>query len=252
MDDIHYVIDTPFIDPDGDSVSYSFDWTVDGQAYTGSTLDTDYIGDTIPVSETVAGEIWECTVTPNDGTVDGSSISVNVTVVESVTCAYGSCDEFLDLGNGVVMDLNLIPAGTDPLERYTLSRDFYLMTTEVTQEMFQQVMGYDSRTGYTQYNYGTGADFATYYANWHMAAAFANAVTQRHNTVNGTSLQDCYSCSGSGTGVSAPRWGPLPMFGRCPAHRSRITRCAVAQPAISTGDGTDRVAHTVRTAAARV
>ena len=200
VDDIHCVIDTPSTDPDGDSVSYGFDWTVDGQAYIGSTQDTDYIGDTLPSSETVAGEVWECTVTPYDGTVDGSSISVDATVVEPVTCVYGNCDMALDLGNGVVMDLNLIPAGTEPLGRYTLTRDFYLMTTEVTQGMFQQVMGYDSRIGKST-GYGDGVDFPAYYVNWYMAAAFANAVTQRHNTVNGESLQNCYSCSGSGTAV---------------------------------------------------
>ena len=140
------------------------------------------------------------------------------------------------------MDLNLIPAGTDPLERYTLTRDFYLMTTEVTQEMFQQVMGYDSRTGYTQYNYGTGADFATYYANWHMAAAFANAVTQRHNTVNGTSLQDCYSCSGSGTGVSCSEVGDPTNVraASCPPKPMGIRSRSGTTSDFWTGDGTDR------------
>ena len=105
-----------------------------------------------------------------------------------------------------MMDLNLIPAGMDPLGRYTLTNDFYLMTTEVTQGMFQQIMGYDSRTGKST-AYGDGADFPAYWANWHMAAAFANAVTQRHNTVNGTSLQNCYTCSGSGTSVSCSEVG---------------------------------------------
>ena len=61
------------------------------------------------------------------------------------------------------------------------------MTTEVTQGMFQQVMGYDSRTGLST-AWGDGADFPAYYVTWHMTAAFANAVTQRHNAVNGTSV----------------------------------------------------------------
>ena len=121
-------------------------------------------------------------------------------------CAYGDCDYSLDLGNGVKMDMNLIPSGEDPLGRYTLTRDFYLMTTEVTQGMFQQIMGYDSREG-EDTSFGDGADFPAYYVNWHMAAAFANAVTQRHNTVNGTSLLNCYSCSGSGTSVSCSEVG---------------------------------------------
>ena len=117
-----------------------------------------------------------------------------------------NCFGSLGLGNGETLEMVLIPAGTDPLGRYTLSNDFYLMTTEVTQGMFQQVMGYDSRTGQST-TYGDGADFPAYYSSWHMAAAFANAVTQRHNTVNGTSLQNCYSCSGSGTSVSCSEVG---------------------------------------------
>ena len=31
-----------------------------------------------------------------------------------------------------------------------------------------------------------------------MAADFANALTQRHNSLNGTTLQECYSCTDSG------------------------------------------------------
>ncbi len=95
------------------------------------------------------------------------------------------------------MDLVLIPSGADPQGRYNITSDFYLMTTEVTQGMFTALMSYDPTTHST--TYGVGNDYPAYYVNWHMAADFANKVTQRHNSLNGTSLQECYSCSSSGT-----------------------------------------------------
>jgi len=81
QDDLHCEIVTDSVDPEGNSVTYTFDWTLDGQPYTGTTTSTDYAGDTIPVSETVVGEIWECTVTPNDGTEDGHPDSDSVEIV---------------------------------------------------------------------------------------------------------------------------------------------------------------------------
>ena len=76
----------------------------------------------------------------------------------------------LDLGNGVVMDLNLIPVEMTPSvatpQPRFLSNDDRSDTGDVPGGH-----GLRQSAGYTQYNYGTGADFATYYANWHMAAA---------------------------------------------------------------------------------
>ena len=103
----------------------------------------------------------------------------------------------LSLGFGQSMDLALIPSGSDPQGRYTITSDFYLMTTEVTQGMFTALMSYDPTTYST--TYGVGNDYPSYYVSWHMAADFANKVTQRHNSVNGTNLQECYSCSSSGS-----------------------------------------------------
>ena len=37
------------------------------------------------------------------------------------------------------------------------------------------------------------------YVSWHMAADFSNHLTQQHNSLNGTNLEECYSCSSSGT-----------------------------------------------------
>jgi formylglycine-generating enzyme required for sulfatase activity len=88
----------------------------------------------------------------------------------------------------------LIPSGSDPLGNYTITSDFYLMTTEVTQGMFTAMMPYNPSS-----NFGIGDEYPVYFVNWHMAADFANKVTQRHNTVNGSSLQECYICLATGT-----------------------------------------------------
>jgi hypothetical protein len=85
VDDIVCSIETPSTDADGDSVSYSFAWDVDGVPYlagggadTGDTA-SDWIGaitttepgDTVPGEDTRDNQTWTCTVTPDDGTEDG-------------------------------------------------------------------------------------------------------------------------------------------------------------------------------------
>ena len=88
-----------------------------------------------------------------------------------------------------------ICAGDDGLGRYIITKDLLMMTTEVTQGMFIDLMGYDSTTYGS--SYGAGDNHPAYYVNWHMAADFANQLTQRHNAVEVDVLTDCYTCSNS-------------------------------------------------------
>jgi hypothetical protein len=62
---------TPSIDIDNDPVSYRFSWT-NGQ--------TTVSGAVLPASATEIGQNWICTVTPNDGFVDGLSAYVAVNI----------------------------------------------------------------------------------------------------------------------------------------------------------------------------
>ena len=111
-------------------------------------------------------------------------------------CALTDCDSNLNLGGSQSIDMILIPAGDDPLGRYNLSNDFYLMTTEVTQGMFAEIMSYNFYDEYSA-SYGSGDDYPAYYVNWHMAADFANKVTEKHNSLFGTDFQSCYYCTES-------------------------------------------------------
>ena len=93
-------------------MTYSFDWIVNGSAYNGTPTTTIYSGDTISASETTAGEVWECTVTPNDGTEDGVISTDSVTIKSS--CGLTDCDANFDLGGGQSIDMVLISAGGMP------------------------------------------------------------------------------------------------------------------------------------------
>lgn len=176
-------------DLDGQTVTYSYTWTSDA----GGSVS----GDTVLSSEILEGETWTCTVTATDGSLSADGTD-SVLIQTDQECGLTDCDLGLDLGSGQILDFSLIPAGSDPLGRYDISQNFYLMTTEVTQGMFNQMMGYYAHTG-QNFITGEGDNYATYYANWHMAVDFANQVTQEYNSINGTSLSACYSCSNSGT-----------------------------------------------------
>jgi hypothetical protein len=86
-DPLNCTITTPAVDPDGDTVSYRYAWTVDG-ASAGITAAT------VASTVTEAGQTWTCTVTPTDGTLDGASASASVEIVS--TCDRRAADVYGD------------------------------------------------------------------------------------------------------------------------------------------------------------
>jgi large repetitive protein len=115
------------------------------------------------------------------------------------TCYFENCDIKVDMPEeGIGADFILVTDLADPLGTYTLESHFYIMTTEVTQGMFNALMGYDSRQGCESLEslpcenaeiFGDGTDHPAYYATWHMAAHFANTLSVQED------LSSCYSCT---------------------------------------------------------
>ena len=104
-------IDTESTDADGHDIDYTFTWTEDGVAYTGTSSGA-YANDSVPEDDVDEDKAYTCTVTPNDGHDDGSagsatwsvdneaptisavtvSPSSGVTSTTSLTCAVTASD----------------------------------------------------------------------------------------------------------------------------------------------------------------
>ena len=193
-DDLTCSLDTISTDADGDNVEYTYTWTDPNGTVKRTLSQIPSSQDKFFGSNTTVGT-WTCTVTPTDGDDDGTAGTASVSVEQG--CFFDGCDSIIDLGGGVGIDLVDISGSDleDPLGRYTLSTSFSIMTTEVTQGMFYEIMGY---TTYTS-QYGIGTELPNYYVSWHQAADFANSLTDYVNTQDGTTFSACYSCSNSGT-----------------------------------------------------
>ena len=81
LDDLVCFVQTS--DADGDGVSLQYEWYKDG------TL-TSNTSDTVLAVDTSSGDVWDCIVTPNDGTDDGTSVQVSVTIDANAEGAVGS------------------------------------------------------------------------------------------------------------------------------------------------------------------
>ena len=87
-------------DADGDTVSHQFDWTVNGTSLQAQHPPRAFYGeDTIPSSETIDGDIWDCTVTPNDGSDDGFTATAQATIL-SVGCS-GDAEWMMEVVSGM-------------------------------------------------------------------------------------------------------------------------------------------------------
>ena len=184
------------VDPDGESVSYTYSWTTN--ASSGPPA-----GQTVSGTFTSQSDRWTCSVVTTDGTATSNAGTDTVMILSTSGCGLTPCDTNLDLGNGHNIDMVLVPSGTAQPIVFSITNDFYLMTTEVTQGMFMELMPYSPTTinctgGGCGTQYSEGPDKPAYYLSWHQVADFANQVTQRHNSVHGTNLQECYSCTYSG------------------------------------------------------
>lgn len=86
------VIAEPGVDPDGDEVTYSYAWSKDGEVQEHLT------NKSVPNAETLKGETWEVTVTPDDGSSSASGCSmpwrqcVDGTVSTTISVSVGNAE----------------------------------------------------------------------------------------------------------------------------------------------------------------
>ncbi len=76
-DDLRVSIDTASVDPEGDALTYSYAWSVDGVASSASTSAS------LPASATTRGEVWRVDVTSTDGYGPSPAGSASVTIANS-------------------------------------------------------------------------------------------------------------------------------------------------------------------------
>ncbi|MEC7986150.1 MAG: MopE-related protein [Myxococcota bacterium] len=122
------------------------------------------------------------------------------------------CDYGVFLTDTVGPDFVLISAGDDPVGRYTLTTDFYMMTTEVTNAMYDALVG----TGESNdYPVSYGHDYSYPFTNltvvsWYEAAAYANLLSDE------AGLTPCYDENNNYAEVADYRGRDIIL---CPGYR---------------------------------
>jgi formylglycine-generating enzyme required for sulfatase activity len=89
---------------------------------------------------------------------------------------------------GCTAGMSSCESDESPAHVVTLTNDFYIGETEVTQGEYEAMMGTNP-----SYFSGCGFDCPVDQVNWHMSAAFANAVSDSEG------LEQCYTCTGFGS-----------------------------------------------------
>lgn len=172
-DDLVCQVDVDSEDADGDAVSYTVEWDVDGTAFTGADTTTE-TGDTVLADDTLGGELWTCTVTPNDGDEDGDVASVEADV----------CGE----------DVDVLYAGSQSIAKAPASSDWYL--SEMSVEFWTR---FDSLS--TDYNHMSVAANNGATRGWHCTVE----ATRPHQTQPRFFMDVDYRYRGSDTSVGAAR-----------------------------------------------
>ncbi|MDP2310174.1 MAG: hypothetical protein Q8P18_29420 [Pseudomonadota bacterium] len=106
-EDFAVVIVKPSIDLDGDPVTYSYGWTLDG-------VPVDLTGVEVSGATTVQDQVWEVTVTPTDGTDAGPPSVASAVLGNAAPTPPGLSFSPAAVGPGDAITLVLDPAATDP------------------------------------------------------------------------------------------------------------------------------------------
>lgn len=87
VDPMACLVDEDSVDVDGDAVTYSVLWEVDGEAYPqeehSGPLTALLDGDTVPAEDSGPDQLWACRITPADGTDEGDAAVAKVSTGEA-------------------------------------------------------------------------------------------------------------------------------------------------------------------------
>jgi hypothetical protein len=83
VSDLTAVLDPPATDADGDPISYTWTWSVDGEVSPAST--TEILG----ASATAKGQVWSVSVIPSDGTFTGGEATATTTILNTPPMLVG-------------------------------------------------------------------------------------------------------------------------------------------------------------------
>ncbi len=106
---------------------------------------------------------------------------------------------------GCIPGVTVCDDGELPIREVTLTRDFWMGRTEITQAVFTAVMGYNPSR-----NVACGGTCPAESMSWHEAVAFANAVSHLEGRT------PCYRCEGRAPWVGCT---PIPDVTRCEGYR---------------------------------
>ena len=179
LDALTCVIDTDSVDPEGDALTYTYAWSSDA----GGTS----TGETLPAALTTTGETWTCSVSASDGALSSAAGTASATIRTSdYTTAHG--------GTMVAITAGTFEMGSDdygPVHTVTLTHDFWIGQTEVTQAQYRAEMGTNP-----SYFSSCGSICPVETVSWEDAAVYANAMSATEG------LELCYTATGSDLSAS--------------------------------------------------
>lgn len=167
-------------DPDGDAVSLSVSWTVDGEPYDGA--DSALPGDTVSAEDVRAGQVWTCSLHSHDGADTGTSLyRRRVLVLEEgpLELQYVPAGPF-EMGRS---DDAVCAMGEQTPHEVTLTQGFWIGATEVTQAQFSAVMGFNPS------HFEGCEDCPVERESWHEAVEFAGRLSELFGA------ERCTSCT---------------------------------------------------------
>jgi len=176
-DDLNCYVERESHDLDGDTVTYAYRWMVD-------EVETAITSPTVSHEATTIGQEWTCVVTPSDGIHLGESGQATA----AVSRLFQIDMKFVHAGSFQMGSPsgNICQFGNETVHTVTLTHDYWIGTTEVTQAQFEYVMGYNP-------SFYCGCDDCPVESmTWHEAAKFANELSRLDG------IDPCYACTGEG------------------------------------------------------